>query len=350
MISNNVWYKVVVLRVICCLVFLLACLAEPMVAYAAEVNIYSARQEALIKPLLDQFTGKTGINVNLVTGEADALIKRLEIEGINSPADLLLTVDVARLHRAKEQNLLMPVSSETLDNAISETYRDREGYWYGLSLRSRVIVYAKDRIMPDTLSTYESLADQRWKGRLCVRSSSNVYNQSLVASLIAHHGIEPTEAWARGMVENFARQPQGGDRDQILAVAVGQCDLALINTYYLGGMLHSELETERQAAGEVILFWPNQDDRGAHVNISGAAVTRSAKHKVEAVRLIEYLSSDVAQAWYAEKNYEYPVKAGIEISETLKGWGTFVADELSLDQLGQYNADAVRLMDRAGWK
>ncbi|MBI4006755.1 MAG: Fe(3+) ABC transporter substrate-binding protein [Gammaproteobacteria bacterium] len=319
-------------------------------AIAAEVNIYSARNEVLIKPLLDQFTQQSGIEVNLVTGDADALIKRLEIEGDNSPADLLLTVDVARLQRAKEINLLQPVTSEILSGVIPETYRDNGSYWFGLSLRSRVIVYAKDRVKPDQLSSYEALSEPAWKGRICVRSSSHVYNQSLVASLIAHNGVDATEQWAKGLVGNFARPPQGGDRDQIKAIAVGQCDLALVNTYYLGGMLHSELEDEIQAAEKVALFWPNQSDRGAHINISGAGVTKSAKNKAEAVKLLEFMTSDGAQAWYAEKNYEYPVRSGIAISDTLKQWGEFVADELNLDRLGQYNAEAVRLMDRAGWK
>lgn len=319
-------------------------------AIAAEVNIYSARNEVLIKPLLDQFTQQSGIQVNLVTGDADALIKRLEIEGDNSPADLLLTVDVARLQRAKEINLLQPVTSEILSSAIPETYRDKEGYWFGLSLRSRVIVYAKDRVNPDQLSGYEALSTPDWKGRICVRSSSHVYNQSLVASLIAHNGIDATEQWAKGFVGNFARPPQGGDRDQIKAIAVGQCDLALVNTYYLGGMLHSELEDENEAAEKVALFWPNQGNRGAHINISGAGVTISARNKTEAVKLLEFMTSDEAQAWYAEKNYEYPIRPSIAIGDTLKQWGGFVADELNLDRLGQYNAEAVRLMDRAGWK
>ena len=320
------------------------------IALAAEVNIYSARNEALIKPLLDRFTQQSGTQVNLVTGDADALLKRLEIEGDNSPADLLLTIDVARLQRAQESNLLQPVTSEILINVIPESYRDKEGYWFGLSLRSRVIVYAKDRVNPEQLSSYEALAAPEWKGRICVRSSSHVYNQSLVASLIAHDGIEATEQWAKGLVGNFARPPQGGDRDQIKAVAVGQCDLALVNTYYLGGMLHSELDEEKQAADKVALFWPNQGDRGAHINISGAGITRSARNKTEAIKLLEFMTSDEAQVWYAEQNYEYPIRPGIAIGDTMKQWGEFVADRLNLDQLGQYNAEAVRLMDRAGWK
>lgn len=317
---------------------------------AAEVNVYSARKEALIKPLLERFEQETGIEVNLVTGDADALIKRLEIEGINSPADMLLTVDVARLYRAKEKGLLQPVDSDELNNIIPGTYRDDEGFWYGLSLRSRVIVYSESRVSGSELSTYESLADDKWHGRLCVRSSSNVYNQSLVASLVARHGVEATENWANELVDNFARPPRGGDRDQIKAVAAGQCDVALVNTYYLGGMLQSDIGDERNAAEKVRLFWPNQEGHGAHINISGAGVTSSAKHKNDAVRLLEFLVNESSQSWYANQNMEYPVRADVPVNDTLSQWGEFKADELNLDLLGEYNAEAVRLMDRAGWK
>lgn len=322
----------------------------PMVATAAEVNVYSARKEDLIKPLFDQFTDQTGIKVNLVTGDADTLIKRLEVEGENSPADILLTVDVARLDRAKEKQLFQKIDSEILNTEIPEIYRDDEGFWYGLSLRSRVIVYAKDRVKPEQLDSYEALADPKWKSKLCVRSSSNVYNQSLVASIITHRGVEETEEWARGLVNNFARPPKGGDRDQINAVAAGQCDLALVNTYYLGGMQNSVLENERSAAAKVGLFWPNQNDRGTHLNISGAGVTRSAKNRNEAIKLLEFLVSDKSQHWYADSNFEYPVKPGITINDTLSQWGNFVSDEVNMHQLGKLNAEAVRLMDRAGWK
>ncbi len=330
--------------------FVYLILVYPFLVSAAEVNVYSARKEALIKPLFDQFTAQTSIKVNLVTGKADALIKRLEVEGDNSPVDLLLTVDVARLDRANQKKLFQSVDSEILNNVIPDIYRDKEGHWFGLSLRSRVIIYAKDRVNTDQLESYEALADPVWKGKLCVRSSDNVYNQSLVASLIVQHGIEETEEWAQGLVKNFARHPKGGDRDQIKAVASGQCDVALVNTYYLGGMQNSVLEEEKAAAAKVGLFWPNQNDRGAHINISGVGVTKSAKNKEEAVMLLEFLVSDEAQQWYADKNYEYPVKSGIAINETLKRWGDFVSDEVNIDQLGKLNADAVRLMDRAGWK
>lgn len=325
-------------------------LVRPEVINRDGVNIYSERKEGLIKPLLDQFTAETGIPVNLVTGEGDLIIKRLEIEGAYSPADVLLTTDVARLHRAQSLQLLQPVHSNVLVDAIPEHYRERDGYWYGLSLRSRVMVYSRQRVKPGQLSTYEALADPAWKGRICVRSSSNPYNQSLVSSMIVHNGLAAVEQWVAGLVANFARPPRGGDRDLIKAVAAGECDVALVNTYYLGGMLHAAVPEEREAAEKVALFWPNQMDRGAHFNISGAGVTRSARHRDAAIRLIEFLAGDQAQAWYAEKNFEYPVKPGVPVSTALQQWGGFRADPIDLDQLGQHNAEAVELMDRAGWK
>jgi iron(III) transport system substrate-binding protein len=319
-------------------------------ALAAEVNIYSARKEALIKPLLDQFTSESGIKVNLVTGKADALLKRLQSEGANSPADLFITVDAGRLHRAKEADVLQPISSEALSAAIPGHFRDPEGYWYGLSVRARVITYVKDRVDPKQLSSYEALADPQWKGRICIRGSGNIYNQSLVASLIATNGEAATQQWADGLVKNFARDPKGGDRDQVKAAAAGVCDLAILNTYYLGAMLNGKDESEREAANKVALFWPNQNGRGTHVNVSGAGVTRSAKNKEAAVKLLEFLASEKSQGWYASVNHEYPVRPGVEWSETLTQWGTFKADTLNLSALGKNNPAAVRLMDRAGWK
>jgi iron(III) transport system substrate-binding protein len=322
----------------------------PAIAPAAEVNLYSARKEALIKPLLDRFTAESGVRVNLVTGKADALLKRLQSEGINSPADLLLSTDAGRLHRAREVGVTQPVSSQTLQSAVPANYRDPGGHWFGLSLRARPILYVKTEVEPEQLSSYEALADPAWKGRICVRSSDNIYNQSLVASLIAANGVEATEAWARDLVGNLARPPKGGDRDQIKAAAAGQCDLAIANTYYLAGMLASRDEGERAAAEKMGVFWPNQEDRGAHVNVSGAAVTASAKNKDAAIALLEFLLSDASQRWYAETNGEYPVRPDIPVSDTLAAWGEFKADDLGLDRLGALNAEAVRLMDRAGWK
>ena len=317
---------------------------------AAEVNIYSARKEDLIKPLLQKFEKQTNIKVNLVTGKADALLERLISEGKNSPADLLITTDAGRLYRAQQAKMLQAVNSETLNNAIPEQYREPQGYWYGLSLRARPIVYAVDQVKPEQLSTYEALADDNWKKKICIRSSENIYNQSLVASLISHNGEENTLLWAQSFVSNFARPPQGGDRDQVKAVAAGQCDIAIVNNYYLGKMLTSKDETEKQAAMQVKLFWPNQNDRGTHVNISGGAVTAASKNKESAIKLLEFLASDDSQQWYAETNFEYPVKPGVQPSEILKSWGEFKADSLSLYQLGELNAQAVMIMDHAKWK
>lgn len=324
-------------------------LAAPVQA-SEEVNLYSARKEDLIKPLLDRFTKQTGIEVNLVTGGADALLKRLESEGRNSPADLLLTTDAGRLHRAKEAGVLQPVESEKLEQAIPASYRDPEGYWYGLSVRARPIMYVKGEVDPSELSTYEALADSKWRNRICIRSSSNIYNQSLVASMIASEGVEKTEAWARDFVKNFARKPAGGDRDQIKAAAAGLCDIAIANTYYLGMMLHSDDPAERKAANKMAIFWPNQDGRGTHVNVSGIGLTAAADRRENAVRLMEFLVSDEAQRWYAQTNHEYPVKSGVELSDTLAAWGEFKADDLNMAKLGEFNAEAVRLMDRAGWR
>ena len=323
----------------------------PIAAQAAgEVNLYSARKEALIKPLLDRFTELTGIQVNLVTGKADALLKRLESEGRNSPADLLLTTDAGRLHRAKAAGLTQAIDSAELQSAIPAAYRDPEGHWYGLSLRARPILYVKDKVDPKELSTYEDLADPKWKGRICVRSSDNIYNQSLVASLIAADGAKATETWAAGLVGNLARPPRGGDRDQIKAAAAGQCDIAVANTYYLAGMLTSKDAGQKAAAERMAVFWPNQDGRGAHVNVSGAAITKAAKHKAAAVQLIAFLADDEAQQWYAETNGEYPIRKEIPVSPVLAAWGEFKTDDLNLEHLGELNGDAVRLMDRAGWK
>ena len=316
------------------------------------VNIYSARKEALILPLLERFRDKSGISFNLVTGKADELLKRLQLEGSATPADVLVTTDAGRLHRAKEAGVLQQVRSDVVEAAVPENLRDADGYWVGLSLRARTIIYAPDRVDGTELSTYEGLTDSKWKGRVCVRSSSNIYNQSLVASMIETVGPERSEAWARGLVRNFARPPAGGDTDQLRAVAAGQCDVAIANTYYFGRLAASSKEEDRDVVARLKLFWPNQDpgDRGVHVNVSGAAITAHARHRDAAVRLLEFLISPEAQAWYAEVNHEYPVVDGAPVSETLRSFGDFVADTLNLTKLGVNNRMAVELMDRAGWR
>ncbi|WP_018175313.1 MULTISPECIES: Fe(3+) ABC transporter substrate-binding protein [unclassified Thioalkalivibrio] len=314
-----------------------------------EVNLYSARQENLIQPLLEQFTEETGIKVNLVTGSADSLLQRLRHEGRNSPADVLITVDAGRLHHAQQAGVLQAVESDTLAENIPERYRDPEGEWYGLSLRARPILYHKDRVDPDDLSTYEALTDEQWEGRICIRSSDNVYNQSLVAAMIATEGAEAAEAWAAGIVNNMARRPQGGDRDQIRAVADGVCDVAIANTYYLGLMLDGD-GSDRDVAEQIGVFWPNQDDRGTHVNISGAGVTAHAPNRDNAIRLIEFLTSQEAQQWYAEANQEYPIRDDVPASEILQGFGEFKSDDIELHLLGDNNSEAVRIMDRVRWR
>ncbi len=329
----------------------LSLLTAPVLSQAAEeVNLYSARIEALIKPMLDRFTEQTGIQVNLVTGDADELLSRLKNEGRNSPADLLVTTDAGRLYRAKQAGLVQPIESEVLNERIPAAYRDPEGYWFGLSLRARPIMYVKGKVDPASLSTYEDLADPRWDNQICIRSSGNIYNQSLVASMIAANGLEATEEWAKGLVSNFAQPPRGGDRDQIKAAAAGQCSLAIANTYYLAGMINSDDPAEQEAAAKMGVFWPNQDDRGTHVNVSGAAVTKAAKNRDNAIKLIEFLTSAEAQEWYAEVNGEYPVVEGIASSDLLQQWGEFKADPLNMGILGENNSEALKLMDRAGWQ
>ncbi|WP_183729690.1 Fe(3+) ABC transporter substrate-binding protein [Desulfurispira natronophila] len=320
------------------------------VAMAQVVNVYSYRQTHLIEPLLQEFREETGINYRLLTGAAGGLLERLIREGANSPADVLVTVDAGNLVAAKQAGVLQPVQSEALVQSIPAHYRDEEGYWYGLSARSRVIYYSPDRIDPAKIPTYESLADPDLGKRICVRSSSNIYNQSLVASMIAHHGAEKTEEWVRGLVNNFARQPQDNDTAQIRSVAAGQCDIGIANTYYFGRLMASDSRQDQQVVEKVELLWPNQDDRGAHMNLSGAGVTKSSRNVDAAVKLIEFLASDRAQSVYAEYNNEYPVNPEVPVSGPIKSFGDFKADTLQLSDLERYQAEAVRIMDRAGWR
>ncbi len=319
-------------------------------AVAAEVNVYSHRKEELIKPQLEAFTAATGIKVNLVTGGADALIERMRSEGRNSPADVVLTSDAARLFKSKQLGLLQKVQSSSLERLVPARFRDPEGYWFGLSIRARPIFYARDRVDPAELSTYEALTGEKWKGRILVRSSSNVYNQSLLASVIAEQGPEAAEAWARGIVANFARKPQGGDTDQLRALAAGEGDVAIANTYYYGRLLGSERDADRDVAAKIAIFWPNQAGRGTHINISGGAVARYAPHREEAVRFLEFLASDAAQEIYAEKDHEFPIRDDVSRSRIVAGMGTFKAHDLPLERLGEFNGAALRIFDRAGWR
>ncbi len=315
-----------------------------------EVNLYSARKEALIKPLLDQFTSESGIQVNVISSKADALLKRIENEGQNSPADVLLTTDAGRLHRAKSAGIFTSINSELINRNIPSQYRDAEGEWVGLSVRVRPIMVTEEG-KEFGISRYEDLAKPQLNGQICVRSSSNIYNQSLVAAMLAVSEADSLERWATGVVTNMARTPQGGDRDQIRAAATGQCNVVVANTYYLANMLSNEENTDDfAAANSLSVIWPNQDDRGAHINVSGAGVLKTAPNKDNALKLIEFLASDKAQEMYANVNFEYPAKEDVALHPILLKWGHFKADTVSLGILGENNANAVKLLDRAGWK
>lgn len=319
---------------------------------SGEVNVYSARKEALIAPALEAFSKAQDVTVNLVTGNADALLRRLQVEGSASPADVFITVDAGRLYRAKAAGVLQPFETDVLNDVVPDNLHDRDGYWYGLSQRARVIFYNPEKVDASELSTYEDLADPKWKGRICARSSSNIYNQSLVASMIEADGKEATQAWVKGFVANFARPPFGGDTDLLKAVAAGVCDVTLANTYYFGRLGQSSKAADREVYDQLDLFWPNQaeGDRGAHVNVSGIGLTTSATNIDNAKLLVEYLTNHESQEWYAKVNNEYPVIDGVEPPKSLQPFGEFKADSMSLSVLGDNNRMAVEMMDTAGWK
>ena len=323
-----------------------ACQAGP----TEEVNVYSHRHYDADQLLFDRFEELTGIGVRVVTASADELITRLEREGEASPADLLITVDAGRLHRAKELGLLQSVSSAELSRVIPAHLRDPEGYWFGLTQRARILAYARDRVRPAELATYETLAGREWEGRVLVRSSENIYNVSLLASMIAAKGAEAAEEWASGVVRNLARPPQGNDSDQILDVAAGVGDVTIVNTYYLARLLNDGDAATRELASRVGVLFPNQEGRGTHVNVSGAGVTAHAPNSDNAVRLLKFLLSEEAQRVFAETIFEYPVRPSVPWSETLHDWGQFRADTLNLRRLGELNSDAVMTFDRAGWR
>jgi iron(III) transport system substrate-binding protein len=319
-------------------------------ALAEEVNVYSSRHYDTDVAMYERFTAESGIEVNLIEGDADQLIERIKAEGPNSPADVLITVDAGRLWRAEQAGILQAVASPTLDERIPASLRHPEGKWFGLSQRLRGIAYAKDRVDPAEITAYEDLAEPKWQGRICIRSSTNVYNQSLVASMIEADGVEATEAWAQGLVENLARPPQGGDTDQIKAVAAGECDLAVVNHYYLVRLIESEEEDDRAIADQVGILFPNQDGRGAHANVSGAGVVATAPNRENAVRFLDYLTTPEAQAYFAQGNYEFPVVEGVKLDPVLEQWGEIKTDQVNAAKLGENNPEAVKLMDRAGWQ
>lgn len=315
-----------------------------------EVNVYSHRHYDIDKEIYAEFEKETGIKVNLIKADANQLITKIQTEKENSPADILITVDAGNLWKAKDKGITQNVSSEQLNENIPSHLRDSEGHWYGLTKRARFFVYSPERVTEEELSSYEDLATDKWKGRILVRSSSNMYNQSLLASIIANSDIETAESWAKAVVANMARSPKGNDRDQVKAIMAGEGDLAIINSYYMGKLLNSEDSLEVEAGKSVNVFFPNQDGRGAHVNVSGAAFIKNAPNLENAILLVEYLSSDKVQKRYAEGNFEYPINPDVEPGDLLKSFGSFKEDTLSLDLLGKNNTEAVKIFDRAGWE
>lgn len=312
---------------------------------ATQITVYSARKEHLIKPLFDAYTAKTGIKIQYITDKAGPLLSRLKSEGSTTPADILLTTDVGNLWQAQKQGVLQAVTSVTLDQQIPENLRDKDHYWYGLTQRSRIIVYAADRVQPEVLTTYSALADESFKGRLCLRTSKKVYNQSLVASMIAHQGAKKTQAVVKGWVANLAVAPFANDTAAMQAIQAGQCDATIVNTYYFG-----RLEKDGKASG-LKIFWPNQaqTQSGVHMNISGAGITAHAKHKQAAIALLEWLSSPEAQEMLAGLNMEFPVNPKVKSVQQVQDWGTFKADTIPLNDIAAQQIKAVKIIDSAGY-
>lgn len=324
--------------------------SRPVRAQNQEVNIYSSRHYNTDNALYDNFTQQTGVKVNLIEGQADELITRIKSEGNNSPADILITVDAGRLWRADMDGIFTPVTSAILSEKVPSNLRHPEGHWFGFSKRARVIMYNNQRVNPSELSTYENLVDPKWQGRIAIRSSDNIYNQSLIANLIAVHGETETEEWCRGMVKNFARPPQGNDSAQIEAAAAGIADLAIANTYYLASYAESD-DPQKQAIFETVsVFFPNQDDRGTHINISGGGLVKTAPNPEAGIAFLEYLVSDEAQNFFAQGNNEYPVVNGVPLAPVVANFGEFKSDSTSVAEYGPLLSNSVQVMDRAGWQ
>lgn len=313
---------------------------------AEEVNVYSLRQSYLIEPMFKRFTEETGIRVNTLFSQ-NGLVERIKHEGRNTPADLLLTVDIGRIQDAVDADIAQPIESAVLEANIPAQFRDENKLWVGMTTRARVLYTSFDRVAPDAITTYESLADPKWEGRICVRSAMHVYNIALIASMIAHHGEEYTKTWLTAVKDNLARKPQGGDTDQIEAVSQGVCDVAIGNSYYYGKMLDDP--NKAPAAKQVRIVFPNQGDRGTHVNISGVVLMKHAPNKANAIKLIEFLSGDEAQHMYADINFEYPVKPGVAWSDRVRSWGRFTHDELALNVIAANRGAAIRLIDEVGF-
>jgi len=314
------------------------------------VNLYTSRHYDTDRELYDRFEEETGITVNVVEGDGDELMERLDREGDATEADVFITVDVGNLSRLKERDLTQSIESQTITTNVPEKLRDVDNQWVGLTKRARVIVYAKDRVDPEELSTYEALTEPNWQNRVLIRSSENIYNQSLLASFIQINGETSAKAWAEGIVNNMAREPQGGDTDQVKAVVAGEGDVAIVNTYYIGRLLNSENPEDVKVGEAVDVFFPNQDTTGTHVNISGAALVKHATNKENAIKFIEFLTGEAAQKVFAEGNNEYPVNPNAEISDTLNSWGDFKEQEIDLSIVGDNNTRAIQIFNEVGWK
>jgi iron(III) transport system substrate-binding protein len=315
-----------------------------------QINIYSARHYDSDQVMYDNFTKQTGIKVNIIEGKDDELIERIKSEGKNSPADILMTVDVGRLWRAQQEGMFQPVKSEVLDREIPKNLRSPDGQWYAFSKRARVIIYNTNKVKPTDLTTYEALTEPKWKGRVCVRSSGNIYNQSLVASMIEKDGEAKTKEWIQGLVANFARPPEGNDVDQIKDVASGECDVAIVNHYYLARLKQSDKPKNKEITSNIGVFFPNQNAGGTHINVSGAGVTVNSPHKENAIKFLDFLVSPQAQEIFANQNNEYPIIKELKPNPVVAGFGEFKESQLNVIAYGEKNAEAVKLMDEAGWK
>ena len=317
-----------------------------------EINLYSQRHYKVDEQQYKVFEKETGIKVNVVKANADELIERLKNEGENSPADLFITVDAGKLQKAKDLELLQKISSPIINQNVDVDLKDVNGYWIPITYRARIVVYSKDRVDISELSTYDNLTDEKWRNKVLVRSSSNAYNQALLSSIIANTGEESATKWASKLVKNFARDPKGNDRDQVKAITAGQGDLAIVNSYYIGLLLSSENEEEIKAGNSVGVFFPNQgeDESGSHINVSGIGLAKNAPNKENAIKLMEFLTSESAQKTYTDTSYEYPANPNVEPNEIVKKWGSFKKDILDLNKLGVFRNKAIEIFDKSAWK
>ncbi len=336
--------------------FCVAAISTLIAVYGAQaqdkvINLYSARHYSTDEALYNNFTRTTGIKVNRLEGGEDQLLQRIKSEGANSPADVFLTVDAGRLWLADQEGVFAPIQSKVLNERIPAAYRLASNTWYGLSTRARVMVVDKLKVKAGDITTYEDLADAKWKGQICTRSGSHVYMLSLLSSIIEHDGAEKAEAWAKGVVANLARQPKGGDTDQIKAVAAGECAIALSNTYYIARMIKSDKPEDRAAMERVRVVWPNSNGRGVHMNVSGGGVLKYAPNKENAIKFMEYLVSDEAQGYFANGNNEWPIVSGLKVKNAaLDAMGTFKADAVNMIALGKNQRQAQEIVNRVGWK